>query len=141
MILLDTCVISEFARPAPDPAVVAWMATVPDAALRISVLTLGEIHKGAELLEPGPRRDRVEAWLSGLQTTYADRILPVDTRVAASWGRLSGHLRRTGTPRPPIDSLLAATALCHGLRLATRNIRDFDGTGVLLINPWEHPTL
>lgn len=127
--------ISEFARPAPDPAVVAWMATVPDAALRISALTVGEIHKGAELLEPGPRRDRVEAWLSSLHATYADRILPVDTRVAAAWGRL----RRTG--RPPIDSLLAATALCHGLHLATRNVRDFDGTGVLLINPWEHPPL
>lgn len=135
MILLDTCVISEFARPAPDPAVVAWMATVPDAALRISALTVGEIHKGAELLEPGPRRDRVEAWLSSLHATYADRILPVDSRVAAAWGRL----RRTG--RPPIDSLLAATALCHGLHLATRNVRDFDGTGVLLINPWEHPPL
>jgi toxin FitB len=135
VILLDTCVISEFARPAPDPAVVAWMATVPDAALRISALTVGEIHKGAELLEPGPRRDRVEAWLSSLHATYADRILPVDTRVAAAWGRL----RRTG--RPPIDSLLAATALCHGLHLATRNVRDFDGTGVLLINPWEHPPL
>ncbi len=61
MILLDTCVISELAKPAPDPSVLAWIEDVSDDSLRLSVLTLGEIKKGADLLDAGPRKERVEA--------------------------------------------------------------------------------
>ncbi len=136
MILLDTCVLSEFAKPAPDPAVVAWMASVPDEALWLSVLTLGEIRRGADLLEPGPRRQRVEQWLAGLLETFGERILPVDAAVAMRCGAVSAIARRSGRVRPPVDSLLAATALHHQLTLATRNVSDFDGTGAAIVNPW-----
>ena len=135
MILLDTCVISELARPVPDPAVLAWIEALSDEALRLSVLTLGEIKKGADLLEAGPRKARVDAWLDELRTTFADRILPVDEAVALRWGAICA----SGRVRPRIDSLLAATARCHQLKLATRNVADFEGTGVSIVNPWDEP--
>jgi predicted nucleic acid-binding protein len=136
VILLDTCVISELARPTPDPAVLAWLATRPDESLRLSVLTLGEIRKGAELLEPGPRRRRVEEWLDGLHTGFADRLLPVDREVALRWGVICAEQRRAGRVRPAVDTLLAATAVRHGMPLATRNVADFAGTGAVVIDPW-----
>ena len=137
MILLDTCVVSELARPAPDASVLSWLEGVRDDQLRLSVLTLGEIKKGADLLEPGARRDRVDAWLAELRANFGDRILPVDESVAMQWGTISAAGRRSGRVRPPIDSLLAATAICHRLKLATRNVADFEGTGVVVVNPWE----
>ncbi len=137
MILLDTCVISEFAKPSPDPAVLAWMERVSDDSLRLSVLTLGEIQKGADLLDPGPRKARVDAWLGELRASFADRILPVDEAVALHWGTISAIGRRSGRARPPIDALLAATAVCHQLTLATRNVADFEGTGAVVVNPWD----
>lgn len=137
MMLLDTCVVSELAKPAPDPRILAWLDSVNDDALRLSVLTLGEIKKGADLLEDGPRKVRVESWLDELRATFADRILPVDEAVALRWGAISAASRRAGRVRPPIDSLLAATAVCHHLKLATRNVADFEGTGAVIVNPWE----
>lgn len=134
---LDTCVVSELARPAPDPRVLAWLHSVDDDALRLSVLTLGEIKKGADRLEDGPRKVRVEAWLDELCATFASRILPVDEAVALRWGAISAACRRAGRVRPPIDSLLAATAVCRHLKLATRNVADFEGTGAVTVNPWE----
>lgn len=136
MILLDTCVLSEVARPAPDPRVLAWFDGLADEDLRISALSIGEIQRGVELLEPGARRQRVEAWLEGLVTTFADRILGIDEAVARRWGTLGARAQRAGRPRPPVDALLAATALHHGLTLATRNVTDFEGTGVRLVDPW-----
>lgn len=137
MILLDTCVISELAKPVPDATVMTWIASVPDDSIRISVLTLGEIRKGAELLEAGPRRQRVEEWLEGLRTTFIDRLLEVDVEVALTWGAICALGRRTGKARPPVDALLAATAVWHNLTLATRNVSDFDGTGARVVNPWD----
>lgn len=135
--LLDTNVISELAKPSPDPEVLAWFETIPEGDLRLSVLTLGEIRKGADLLDAGARREAVVRWLEGLSRTFADRILPVDEPVALQWGALCASARRAGRTRPPIDSLLAATAIAHKQTLATRNVKDFEGTGVQLVNPWE----
>ena len=135
--LLDTNVISELAKPAPDATVAAWLLTIPDEDLRLCVLSLGEIQKGADLLDPGARRDAVAAWLGGLSREFSERILPVDERVALCWGSLCASARRAGRTRPPIDSLIAATAIVHNTTLATRNIRDFEGTGARLCNPWE----
>lgn len=136
MILLDTCVISELAKPSPDLAVGKWLERTPDEDLRISVLTLGEIRKGVELLERGARRDRYGQWLDGLMLTFADRVVPVDGAVALRWGVITAEARRAGRVRPAVDSLLAATAVCHGMTLATRNVADFEGTGALLLDPW-----
>ncbi len=139
MILLDTCVVSELARAVPDARVLAWFDSVEEASLWLSVLTIGEIAKGAALLDPGPRRERIHAWLDALTTWFSPRLLAVDEVVARRWGVISAETRRAGQSRPPVDALLAATALAHGLRLATRNISDFSGMGAELVNPWDGP--
>lgn len=78
----------------------------------------------------------MEAWLDELRRTFGDRVLPVDEAVALHWGEISATRRRADRGRPPIDSLLSATAVCHPLKLATRNVADFEGTGVVVVNPW-----
>lgn len=131
--LLDTNVISEIRR-GRDANVTAWAAEVVDAELHVSVLTLGEIRKGIERLRPrDPGQAGVfAAWLDALHSRFAERILPVDARVAERWGQLNASAER-----PTVDSLIAATALVHHLTVATRNTADFEGTGVRLINPWQ----
>ncbi len=136
MILLDTCVISEVARDNPDARVSGWFETVQEERLRLSVISVGEIQKGIEMLQPGARQDQLRAWLEGLVDVFHDRILPIDEPVARRWGTIAASTQRIGRPRPPIDALLAATAIHHDLVLATRNVADFEGTGVRLVNPW-----
>ncbi|MBI5542514.1 MAG: type II toxin-antitoxin system VapC family toxin [Deltaproteobacteria bacterium] len=133
--LLDTNVLSETVRPRPEPAVLEWLNAVPDEALCISALTLGEIRRGVEGLGPGRRRERLRVWLEReLPAWFGERVLPVDREVADRWGRLVAEV---GRPVPAIDSLLAATALHHELRLVTRNGRDFEYPGLVVIDPWE----
>lgn len=133
--LLDTNVISELVRPEPAKAVLAWFENIPSEALNISVLTLGEIRKGIENMPDGARREKLRLWLEHeLADWFGTRILPVDTAVADRWGRLIAQM---GRPVPSIDSLLAATALHHELRLVTRNQKDFHYPGLEVINPWK----
>lgn len=132
--LLDTNVISELVRPKPAKAVLVWFENIPSEALHISVLTLGEIRKGVEQMPEGMRREKLRLWLDhDLTDWFSTRVLPVDVAVADRWGRL---LAQVGRPLPSIDSLLAATALHHELRLVTRNQKDFNYHGLEVINPW-----
>ncbi len=132
--LLDTNVISELVRPKPAKAVLAWFENIPSEALHISVLTLGEIRKGVEQMPDGARREKLRLWLEhDLAGWFETKVLPVDIQVADRWGRLVAQM---GRPVPSIDSLLAATALHHELRLVTRNQKDFDYPGLEIINPW-----
>ena len=136
--LIDTNVISELVRPKPDAAVLDWFASTPDEALFLSALTLGEIRRGVEKLtrpEDSQRREKLRLWLEhDLRDWFGPRILPIGPDVADHWGRL---LAQAGRPVPAIDSLLAATALHHDLRLVTRNTSDFDYAGLEVINPWQ----
>jgi hypothetical protein len=132
--LLDTNIISELVRPKPAKAVLAWFVNIPSEALHISVLTLGEIRKGVEQMPDGARREKLRLWLEhDLADWFETRVLPIDIQVADRWGRLIAQM---GRPVPSIDSLLAATALHHELRLVTRNQKDFDYPGLEVINPW-----
>lgn len=135
--LLDTCVVSELVKPGPDETVAAWMARVPDEACHLSVITVGELAKGAARLPPSARRVRLERWIGELISQYGVRIIPVDASVARRWGRLSGELSRKGITTLVGDGLIAATALVHGLKLATRNIADFKPFGVEIVDPWK----
>lgn len=135
--LLDTCVVSELVKPGPDETVVAWMARVPDEACHLSVITVGELAKGAARLPPSAKRVRLERWIGELISQYGVRIIPVDASVARRWGRLSGELSRKGITTLVGDGLIAATVLVHGLKLATRNIADFKPFGVEIVDPWK----
>ena len=136
-ILLDTCVISELIKPAPDPVVVAGTGDTPESSCLLSTITLGEVMTGIWRLPAGKRRSRLEAWFEGLLARYEARILPVDAAVARKWGRLSGELAGRGAPTSMADGLIAATALVHGLKLATRNTADFRPFEVEILNPWK----
>lgn len=133
--LIDTHVISELRRKQPDANVVAWFERCAAQSLFLSVLTLGEIRKGIERLEDAKRRQILLEWLHvELPTFFLGRILSVDAPVADRWGRLQSD---AGRPLPAIDGLLAATALQHDMTLVTRNVKDFNGLGLNLVNPWE----
>ncbi len=135
--LLDTNVVSEWARPQPNPGVVRWLADVDEDRVYISVLTFGELRRGVDRLTPGRRRHRLDTWLSEeLADRFVDRVLPVDHDVADVWGRLLAHSESAGRPVGAVDGLIAATAEHHGLEVVTRNVRDFESTGVRLLNPW-----
>jgi predicted nucleic acid-binding protein len=131
--LLDTNVVSEARRPAADPNVRAWLASVPDADLYVSALVIGEVRQGIERLRRrDPARVEVfEAWLSVLLHDYGDHIVPVTAGVAEEWGRLN-----VPDPLPVIDGLMAATAKVRGWTLVTRNVAGLARTGVRLLNPF-----
>jgi predicted nucleic acid-binding protein len=136
--LLHTNVISEARRKRPDANVEAWLRTVPEAELYVSVLVVGEIHRRIERLRRrgDPSQAAVfETWLSALLRDYADRIVPVTAEVAEEWGRMN-----VPDPLPVIDGLMAATAKLRGWTFVTRNVADLAGCGARLLNPFEPQT-
>lgn len=133
--LLDTNVISELVRPKPSENVLNWFSLIPEQALYISVLTLGEIRKGIEKLTDAKRKEKLRVWLENdLTQRFDSRVLNIDQGVAERWGRLQNEMKR---PIPAIDSLIAATALHYDLRLVTRNINDFNYPSLEVICPWD----
>jgi predicted nucleic acid-binding protein len=137
--LIDTNVLSEYNRPGgPDAGVKRWLETTDRETQHVSVITLAEIQKGIELLDQGKRRAQLEQWLTqDLEAWFSGRVLPVDHQVATRWASLVAQGSRTGRPLPTVDSLIAATALAHGLTIVTRNAKDFEGIGAATINPWD----
>jgi len=131
--LIDTNVISELRRPKRAPQVVQWFDSVDPGSLYLSVLTLGELRRGIEMLR---LKDAIAAvsldrWVSGIRSDFEDRILAIDDAVVEQWGRVS-----LGQPLPSIDGLLAATALVHQLTVVTRNTVDFERSGVPCLDPF-----
>jgi predicted nucleic acid-binding protein len=137
MYLLDTNVVSELRKARAGKAdrnVTAWAAHVPLTQLFVSVVTIHELEIGVLLAERrDPRQGRLlRAWLDGrVVAGFGTRIVPVDTAVVRRSARL-----HVPDPRPFRDALIAATALVHGLTVVTRNVTDFEPTGVPLVNPW-----
>ena len=131
--LPDTNVLSELRRPRPSPSVLGWFQATRPTDLHLSVLVIGEIRQGVERLRPRDpgRSERHDAWLLALQESFGERILAVTTPVAEAWGRL-----RATDSLPVVDSLLAATALVHGLVVVTRDTAPFERVGVPYLDPW-----
>ncbi len=137
-LLLDTNILSEGIKPAPDPRVELWLHQVDEDLAFISVVTLAELRRGAERLPPGRRRRRLEDWISSDVTLrFEGRILRISEEIADHWGRLVARSESIGRRIGVMDGFLAATAVRHDLTLVTRNVTDFAPLGVPIINPWE----
>ena len=135
--LLDTCVISELISKRPHPGVVAWVDALDDEQTFLSVITLGEVKRGIEKLPDSNRKSQLVQWLDdALLARFHGRIAGVDVDVMLIWGELVARLERRGRKLPAMDSIIAAIALRGDFTLVTRNVQDFEGTGVNVINPW-----
>jgi hypothetical protein len=135
--LLDTNVVSEFAKPTPDPNVISWLEEIDEDRAFISVISLAEIRRGIELLPTGRRRQRLTQWLTEeLPARFEERVLTIDRLVAESWGVIMAQGQKAGTTIGSMDAFVAATAEAYSLTLVTRNTRDFAAAGVSLLNPW-----
>ena len=141
MFLLDTVVLSELRKPLRrrNPNLVYWIEAISSRDLFVSVVTIGEIERGIERQRRlNPKfAARLTAWLEVVLRTYEGRILPVDIAVARRWGRLSQQIGNKG-----LDLAIAATAVEHGLTVVTRNVSDFERTGVSVLDPFstrKHP--
>jgi toxin FitB len=136
-LLLDTNVLSEVTRPVPDVRVLEWLDKIDEDRSFISVISIAEIRRGVALMEQGRKRDALSEWLArDLPQRFEQRVLVVDESIALAWGDLMGLAKRRGRGLSSMDGLIAATAIAHELTLATRNMKDFEGLGVDLIDPW-----
>jgi len=134
--ILDTCIVSELARPTPEPRVVAWLDGCPAELLYLSVLTLGELHYGIRRLPNGKNKRDLMVWMAELKSAYQGFVLPIDDRVCTRWAEERARLEKLGQPPPVIDALLAATAREHGFVLVTRNTANFRSFDIELFDPW-----
>src|ERR1700738_1097423 len=136
-VLLDTNVLSEVRRPAPEPKVLAWLDAIDEDRTFISGASIGELRRGSALMEEGRRRAALASWLAiDLPGRFSGRILPIDPAIAERWGDVMAQARQSGFALSVMDGFFAATALVGELVLATRNTKDFAPLGVSLFNPW-----
>lgn len=136
MIFLDTNVISETLKKAPEPEVVAWLVR-HDAELALSTVVIAEIAFGIQKIRPDQRADRLEQGLSDWRRRFADRIFGLTEAAALAYGDIMGEAARKGCGMSAPDGMIAAIARVNGGRLATRNLNDFQTAGLELISPWE----
>ena len=132
--LLDTNIVSEVFKREPNKNVISWLSSINEIHFCLSVITIGEIRRGAEKLDDSKRKADIIRWLEvDIIDRFAGRIINIDSNVADKWGYISAN-----NNIPAIDGLIAASALVHNLKLVTRNTKDFSSvSGLELINPWE----
>lgn len=135
--LVDTNVVSEFARTSPNESVVRWLEQTNPVRLYVSVITLGEIRLGIENLARGARRSQLERWLSfEVPGWFRQNLLSVTPSIAERWAYVTAMERSRGRVLSMADGMIAATALEQGLTVVTRNVKDFETLGVPLLDPW-----
>jgi len=138
VILLDTNVLSELMRPEPAARVVDWIAAQPAQGLFTTSITQAEILHGVMLLPPGKRRDALEAAAREMfAVEFAGRVLPFGADAALPYAGIAVDRRRAGRPISHFDAQIAAIARCSGAAIGTRNVADFEGCGVEVLNPWD----
>lgn len=136
--LLDTCVISELVSKKPNPKVVGYVDLLDPEDVFLSVITIGEIVKGIEKLPKSRRKTDLQSWLKeDLLVRFEGNVVALDTDILIAWGALTARLESVGKAMPAIDSLIAASALAKKMTLVTRNVGDFEGATVEIVNPWE----
>jgi hypothetical protein len=140
VIILDTNVVSEPLRPAPEPAVLAWLDAQAPATLCMTSITLAELLAGVAALPAGRRRNKLgQALTEQVLPLFEGRVLAFDMPAAHAFAQVQAGAQAAGNPIGFADAAIAAIAGAHGYAVATRNVRDFKGTGVDVIDPWRHP--
>ncbi len=136
MIILDTNVLSELMRPEPAPRVATWVRDRDRRELRTTAITLAEVRYGMARLPDGRRKQVLLAAADEIFSAFADQVVPVDTAAAEHYAVIASNRERAGKPIAGFDALIAAVCRSRGAALATRNVSDFDGTGIEVIDPW-----
>ncbi len=139
MIVLDTNLLSEPLRRDPDPVVLEWLAH-PAEAFALSAVSVGELLTGVRLLPIGRRREALGEAIENLLESFAGAVLGYDERAARVYAELVERSRSAGRPIGVEDGMIAAICIANGAALATRNVKDFDGLGIDVLNPWDSPT-
>jgi predicted nucleic acid-binding protein len=138
MIVLDTNVVSELMKADPEPAVLTWINGLPMASVFLPAVSQAEILYGVALVPAGKRQEGLfRAAHITFETYFRGRILPFDSEAAEAYADIAAGRRRTGRPITLADAQIAAIARSRGAALATRNVADFDGCGVEIVNPWD----
>jgi toxin FitB len=135
--LLDTNVVSESRKKIPDANVQHWLESQSVSVQHISVISLGELLQGAKRAKTPEQRASLENWLTRLEQRFGERVLPLDSAVMQVWAEVTASAIQRGQTAPLMDSLIAATAIRHGLILVTRNAPDVKALGVKTLNPWK----
>ena len=138
--LLDTCVLSELVKSAPDARVLQWFEDRQSHELHTSAMTWAELQRGVARLPESKRRSDLGLWLQQLETGFEGRILAFDQHVAGVWAHMTVQAEAQGKSMAALDSIIAAIARAHDCQLVTRNVRDFAHAGVKLLNPWQDPS-
>jgi toxin FitB len=138
MTILDTNVISELMKPAPSTAVIQWFEAQRRPRLFTSAPSMAEVFLGVQLLPRGKRREGVESAARLMfEVKFEGKVLPFDSTSAALYAEIVVRHRKAGRPISFWDAQIASIARSHGAALATRDVRDFEGSGIEIVNPWE----
>ena len=138
MIILDTNVLSEVLRNAADPVVMRWLAAQAPGSLHTTAVTRAEMQYGARQLPAGKRQQRLLASVSAMfDEDFGERVLPFDSDAADAYARIAAQRKQAGKPISQFDAQIAAITFANGGKLATRNVEDFKGCGIEVINPWQ----
>lgn len=138
MILIDTNIVSELIRPIPAPNVLRWFGRQDALALRISAVSEAELRRGVAILPDGRRRDALRAAIDAMVAEdFEGRVLPFDSAAAVAFATIFAERQVAGRPISFPDCQIAATARAQGAAVATRNVADFEGCGIAVMNPWD----
>ena len=138
MILIDTNVVSELMRAVPDSAVLDWFGRQDGLALHLSAVSEAELRRGVAILPEGRRRDALQGAVDAMVSEdFADRVVPFDGPAAVAFAAIFAERRAAGRLIGFPDCQIAATARARGAAVATRNVEDFEGCGVRVMNPWD----
>jgi predicted nucleic acid-binding protein len=124
-------------KPNPNVDVVRFADQLDLRETFLSVVTIGELRRGAYLLDEGRRRSTLSQWIDGIVIQFSENILPIDMETCDVWAKISAKAQKQGRTISMADGLIAATAIQHGMHVVTPNVKNFEPTGVVIVNPWE----